>query len=125
MEIPAGIPEEAQPLFRELLEDEPVDAASLTSLLTEHVADINALSQTENPPNLHKALQLAELCRGLLEEAAKRNDPELSKLVQAAVKYFISNDDGDPDLLSPHGLDDDEGVCHAVAKHLGRVDLIG
>ena len=123
MVMPIGIPAEAEPLFRQLLDDEPVDHATLTSLLTEHVADISAQSGSDEPPNLKKALQLAAACRGLLDEAQRREGPDARRLVQAAVNYFIRNDDGDPDLTSAHGLDDDEAVCRAVARHLGRNDL--
>lgn len=124
VQIPDGVPTEARRLFEEFLAAESLDHATLGSMLTAHVADISALADGDAAPNLPLALTLAKLCRELLGEAGRRDDPEVARLVQAAVQYFIHDDDGDRDLTSPHGLDDDLAVCNAVAKAVGRDDLV-
>ena len=124
MELPPGIPDAAQPTFRALLGDSDIDHATLASLLTAHVADINARAATDSAPTLGQALAVANQCRQLLEEAQRQNDAGVRRLVWAAVHYFIRNEDGDHDLASPHGLDDDAAVCNAVALAIGRKDLL-
>lgn len=46
------------------------------------------------------------------------------RLVQVAVRYFVMDDDGDDDLASAFGFDDDVEVFNAVAGELGRDDLL-
>jgi hypothetical protein len=43
-------------------------------------------------------------------------------MVQAAVRYFLIEDDADGDLDSILGLDDDADVMNAVLRHLGYDD---
>ena len=40
--------------------------------------------------------------------------------VQIAVLYFVLDDDGDDDLASPFGFDDDAEVFNAVCKAIGH-----
>lgn len=46
------------------------------------------------------------------------------RLVQVAVRYFVMDDDGDDDLASPFGFDDDVEVFNAVAVALDRTELL-
>lgn len=45
------------------------------------------------------------------------------RLAQVAVRYFVLDDDGDDDLMSPFGLDDDVEVFNAVVARIGHADL--
>lgn len=55
-----------------------------------------------------------------LMDAVKGDTPERQRLAQVAVHYFVLDDDGDDDLASPFGLDDDVEVFNAV---VGELDL--
>lgn len=64
---------------------------------------------------------LASGCRTLL--GASWTD-EQRQLVQAAVTWFLLEEDDEPDLESVAGLDDDAEVFNAVVRELGRQDLV-
>ena len=51
-------------------------------------------------------------------------DPHELRLVQAAVRYFILEEDADSDLDSPNGFDDDIAVINAVLCHLNHADWV-
>ena len=74
------------------------------------------------PLPLAKALShgLCELLRGQKEDTSE----EHRRLIQAAVQYYVENDDDDHDLESPTGLDDDAEVFVAIAAALDRHDLV-
>jgi uncharacterized membrane protein YkvA (DUF1232 family) len=69
-------------------------------------------------------LSLASEAGALIDEAERRQDVETHRLVQAAVLYFVLDDDAEHDLHSVCGLDDDAAVLNAVARQLGRDDLV-
>lgn len=50
---------------------------------------------------------------------AHRFDEEQRALLQAAVLYFIEDDDQQPDVEGPGGFDDDAEVLDYVLGHLG------
>ena len=49
---------------------------------------------------------------------------EERRLLAGAVEYFVLTGDGDDDLSSPVGMDDDAKVTNATAEALGRSDLV-
>jgi hypothetical protein len=72
-----------------------------------------------------------QLARGLADASLKllgtlnEDTPEPTRrLVQAAVRYFVIEDDADSDLDSILGLDDDAEVLNAVLRRLGYQDWI-
>lgn len=70
------------------------------------------------------AFALASEARALIDEAERRQDGETHRLVQAAVMYFVLDEDAEHDLYAAGGLDDDAAVLNAVARSLGREDLV-
>jgi hypothetical protein len=111
-------------LFAELLEESAVPQATLRSELEAHVGEIRAAAGKNEFLDVSLALRLAEVCSALLEEGERQGTEEAWRLVQAATRYFILDDDGEHDLESVCGLDDDAEVCNAVSRHLGRPDLV-
>lgn len=80
------------------------------------------LARVEGTQADPKVLQgLIAGCRALLDTEW---DEESRRLVQGAVTYFLLEDDEEPDLDSVAGLDDDAEVFNAVARALGREDLV-
>lgn len=121
---PATVPSEARDLFAELLREPLRTTGSLRLELEAHLQAI-ALAKAENEfIDVELANRLGTVSRGLLDEADERDDVDIKRLVQAAVRYFILDDDAEPDLDSVCGLDDDAEVCNAVARYLGRDDLV-
>ncbi|MBX2799262.1 MAG: hypothetical protein KTR31_16425 [Myxococcales bacterium] len=61
------------------------------------------------------------LSAGMLELLADTVDDDgARKLAQVAARYFVLSDDGDGDLSSPFGFDDDVEVFNAVVQTLGQ-----
>ena len=63
-------------------------------------------------------------CRALLDLVDAGAEEPTLRLVQATVRYFVAEDDAEPDRDSMWGLDDDAAVCNAIVRHLGREDLV-
>ncbi len=117
-------PPEARELMASLLE-EPLDSpAALRKQLADHVAEIKAAAQSNEFLDISLAMKLAEVSSALIDEGLERGDTRVQHLIQAAVRYFILDDDGEHDLESVCGLDDDAEVCNVVSRSLGRQDLL-
>lgn len=124
MELPQGIPADAHPLMTEFLAQAPSPTETLRQELRQHVQKIRTAAEANPYLEPRLALRLAEVCEHLLDDAAAKGSEHARRLVQAAVRYFIEDDDGEHDLESVVGLVDDAEVCNAVARALGRGDLV-
>lgn len=68
--------------------------------------------------DLETAARVAAGCRALLERLCRAPNPSLHRAVQAAVEYFVLEDDGEDDN-SVIGFDDDLEVVRVTADVLG------
>ncbi len=119
-----GIPGAARELWKKLVAEPLIPVHQL-------FADVRAYQQTiakrardddDIDPKLGKALVDASL---RLLGTLKEETPESTRrLVQAAVRYFVIEDDADSDLGSILGLDDDAEVINAVLTRLGHEDWL-
>jgi hypothetical protein len=73
--------------------------------------------------DLELATDLAIRCERLLGLDSELPDPH-RRLVQAAVRYFVDDEDADGDVESLIGLDDDGAVIEAVALAIGRSEAL-
>jgi uncharacterized membrane protein YkvA (DUF1232 family) len=112
------------PLVEELLREELVRLDELRQELAEHVDRIKEAARANEFIDTSLAERLASACSGLLDRVDGATPEASRRLVQVAVRYFIIDDDAEPDLESVCGLDDDTGVLNAVLRHLGHEDLI-
>jgi hypothetical protein len=124
-----GIPAAAKPLWDRLIDEELVPVHDLFRQVREYQA---ALSQRTSwraagsegsgdiDPTLARAL--VDASQRLLGTLTEDTPDGTRRLVQAAVRYFIIEDDADGDLDSILGLDDDAEVMNAVLRHLGYDD---
>jgi len=74
--------------------------------------------------DLDTARRLAVQCEALLSGAAEDLNQEVHVLIQVAVRYFVEDKDGEADTTSLVGFDDDAEVIAAIAKALGREDIL-
>jgi len=81
--------------------------------------------QREEPLNadLGMGLSVARSSLRMLGRLGDRPDPRAHRLAQVAVRYFVCRDDGDGDLQSLFGFDDDAEVLNQVVRRLGMTDL--
>jgi len=98
--------------------EEPLDVGEgLHDDITAYIERLRSLSTT-HPVNLTVAEDVAIRCRGLLDRGWAPGDPPWV-VVQAAVRYFLAEDDAQDDIGSMEGFDDDERVVAAVEEVLG------
>jgi hypothetical protein len=117
----AGIPDSAKELWTRLVGEEPRPVHELFRDVRAYQHKIKERSQWRDAdvdPTLANALVEASL---KLLATLNESSPEATRrLVQAAVRYFLIEEDADSDLDSILGLDDDAEVLNAVLRHLGH-----
>ncbi|MBI4705970.1 MAG: hypothetical protein HY744_33170 [Deltaproteobacteria bacterium] len=72
----------------------------------------------EVDPALARAL--ADGCTRLVSTIGPATPEAERRVIQAAVRYFVLEDDAEGDFDSVIGLDDDAEVLNAALRHLGR-----
>jgi len=118
--LPPGVPEEARTRLVELMEEPPIPAAELLEQIEVYLGRIRQVVMQGAPLDVSAAERLAALSRDLVGQMGSLPDGAERGLVQAAVRYFVLEDDAEGDLVSILGLDDDEQVLQAVNRHLGN-----
>lgn len=114
-----AIPDEAEALLRELLAEPPAPVDELLALTRAHLAVIAEAARRFEFIPLGMARELAEVSARLIG-LFDGFDEEERRLAQAAIRYFIVDDDADSDTSSITGLDDDAAVMNAVLEALGK-----
>jgi uncharacterized membrane protein YkvA (DUF1232 family) len=118
-----GIPEAAKPLWATLCAEELLPVHALFKEVRDYQQTIKQRSQWRDAdvdPTL--ANTLAEASLRLLGTLKEGTPESTRRLVQAAVRYFVIEEDADSDLDSILGLDDDAEVLNAVLRKLGHAD---
>lgn len=110
------IPDEARPLFRELLQEPPRPTSVLLEEVAAHVHRFETAAREGEQVDLKLAQTLARQSRTLLDTMGLA--AEQQRMIRAAVRYFVISEDGENDL-QPGGLDDDAAVMVAVIRHVG------
>jgi hypothetical protein len=116
-----GIPDGARDLWGKLVNEEARPVHELFKDVRAYQHTIKARSQWRDAdvdPTLANALVDASL--KLLATLNEASPESTRRLVQAAVRYFLIEEDADSDLDSILGLDDDAEVVNAVMRHLGH-----
>jgi hypothetical protein len=126
-----GIPHESQALFDRLYDAPLVPAAELRAELRAYATRMSTTAAANELLDATLCEAITRCCEGLLDmldpldqHDQRRADEATRRLVQAAVRYFVVEEDVEPDRETLWGLDDDAVVCGAVAHHLGREDLV-
>lgn len=118
-----GLPPVAREVFETLMKAPLRDVEGLKAELREYVAVIEDAAR-DNPYVDHAlARDIARVCDGLLDGILDTTPEHTRRQIQAAARYFVTEEDGDSDLAIG-GLDEDAAVANAVARHLGREDLV-
>ena len=114
--ILAKLPEEARGAFERLMNKAVREPSQLRTQIPHYLEVIERAAERDGPPaELGRAI--AQDCEALLD-AWPTLGADGHKLVRAAVEYFLLCRDGDDDLATPDGLDDDAAVVTAVRAHL-------
>lgn len=120
-----GIPTAARPLWRKLVAEEPVPVHELFAQVQQYERTLDQRAdwdETKVDPTL--ARDLARTAHRLLGTLNAASPEATRRLIQAAVRYFLIDEDADADLDSILGLDDDAEVMNAVLRHLGHTEWL-
>ncbi len=116
-----GIPDAAKDLWGQLIAEELRPVHELFKDVRDYQHALAKRSQwTDDDVDPALARGLAEASLRLLGTLSDDSPETTRRLIQAAVRYFIIEDDADSDLDSILGLDDDAEVVNAVLRHLGH-----
>lgn len=115
--IVAELPEEARASFARILGTAVRSPVGLREQLPHYLQAIERAAARGGPP-LTVGRAIASDCEALLD-AWDGLEASGQRLARAAVEYFLLCRDGDDDLASPEGLDDDAAVVSTVRRHLG------
>jgi ribosomal-protein-alanine N-acetyltransferase len=119
----ARIPKLARHVFNRLLNEPLLHPDDLRREVALYV-DMLANAARENPSVDHElGRDIGRTCEGLLMAITDATPEHARRQIQAAARYFVTEEDGDSDL-EIGGLDEDAAVANAVAMHLGRSDLV-
>lgn len=89
-----------------------------------YLASVIAEADRREFVDVEQAKRLANAIVTMLDEIADDAPEDHRRLVQAAAAYFALTDDVADDVGSPIGFDDDERVVRAVARFVGRAELL-
>ena len=119
------LPPEARDVFAELREEtDLVPPKVLAGEVKGYFNLVKATGETSEVVAVDKAKNLATSLMGLLKELTQDGPIEHHQAVQTACRYFTAEYDGDDDMESEDGFDDDIEVMNAVASALDREDLV-
>lgn len=120
-----GLPEEAQPLILQLLQEDLLPVATLQSAVESYRRVIHKISQQNGKANTVVGDEIAHALQTLLGRVNMKTGNDNMRILQAAVRYFVIQNDGHGhDLETRDGLYDDARVVNAVARYFGRDDLV-
>ena len=73
---------------------------------------------------MNLAEYIGRACFALLDSLGPDTPEESRRLTQLACRYFVETEDGEGDLGSVFGFDDDAEVLNAVVLKLDRPELV-
>jgi len=112
-----GFPPEATSVFDNLLNLELQPVPALKRQVDRHLADLQQAHGSNEFLDLATARGLARESHRLLALSPTATQAD-QRLIQAAVLYFVLDNDALPDTRRLMGLEDDAKVLQAVARHL-------
>ena len=117
-------PPDVRGALRPHIEEPPLAIGALRDQIATYLVELEEKATTCEFLDLQLARRVGARCRALLDGLQTDPPEETRQLVQAAVRYFVTDEDAEGDSSSPIGFDDDALVVEVVAKELGREDVL-
>lgn len=118
----SDLPREARGVWAQLKVEPPQGPEQLVAIVNEHLDQARAAAATSGFVDLALGEQIGAGCLELIRRCTGTTADRWATL-QAAVLYFALSEDGDDDLTSMTGFDDDAEVFNVVTAALGEPDL--
>ncbi len=120
-----GVPETSKQLLLRLLQEDLLPVRPLQAVIESYRKVIHDAARKNGKANARLGDQIADALQELLGRINDRTGADNQSIIQAAVRYFVIQNDGTGhDLESHDGLNDDARVVNAVLRYFGRDDLI-
>lgn len=103
---------------------ELVPASWLRAEVDRHLDETRAAAARREFVDLALAVRVAAGLHALLDALDHDAPDGHRRAVYGAARYFVQMEDGEHDLESEIGFHDDAEVLNAVARLVGRVDLV-
>ncbi len=115
----ARLPGSVEAVFRRMMREPRRSREELRRLVAAHLVKLETLAREVDYLDVELATDVANRCHRLIDTIAPPVSEDHRRLVQAAVLYFILDEDVEGDTTSLIGLDDDRLVVTAVCDELG------
>lgn len=115
----ARLPDAVEALFRRMMREPRRSRQELRRLVAAHLVRLETLARGVDYLDVELAAEVANRCHRLIDTIAPPVSEDHRRLVQAAVLYFVLDEDVEGDTTSLIGLDDDRLVVAAVFDELG------
>jgi hypothetical protein len=120
-----GVPESSKQLLLRLLQEDLIPVEALKSAVESYRKVIRDAARKNGKANAKLGDQIAHALQSLLARVNETTGESNLSIIQAAVRYFVIQNDGSGhDLESEDGLYDDARVVNAVLRYFGRDDLM-
>ncbi len=119
-----ALPLEVRPLVEKLMGERLLPPDELRHELKSHEEQVDRAAAMRGDLDVHLAECIGQSCVALLDGLEPDTPEESQRLIQLACRYFVETEDGEGDLESVFGFDDDAEVLNAVAMKLDRPDLV-
>ena len=119
-EVLAALPSRVADLLRLCWTGDLESSECLAGALDEYRLRMRRLCQESELIDIDTVNGLIATCEAMVASVVGRRSEEHQRLVQAAVRYLIREDDEESDTGSPSGFVDDARVVHAVAAAIER-----
>jgi len=117
------VPIEYRDRFQALLNQDRMDLSALQLEVEDYLSTVQEVGPMVALIDVTEAERLAQTTLKLLSLLGTHSPPQHHQLVQAAVHYFVCEDE-DEEVTGVLGFDDDIQVVNAVCRALNRPDLV-
>jgi uncharacterized membrane protein YkvA (DUF1232 family) len=117
------IPVEYRDRYNYLLQQPTMPVKELRAYVKKYLATVQQVGIMVKLLDMEQAEQLANTALALLDHMKPEHPPTVKLLIQAAVSYFVFEEQ-DEEITGVLGFDDDLQVFNAVSRALGRSDLV-
>lgn len=121
--VMAGLPDTIAVLFRRMMRAPRRSSLEMRRRVSRHIVDMETRAREADYVDVELAQSLANECHRLIDTLGPDASEEHYRLVQAAVLYFVTDEDAEGDASSLIGFDDDRLVVRRVLSELERVGI--
>lgn len=118
------LPDESQEVLERQFAEPLRPPEELRREVEAYLEEVREVALERERVELPLAEQIATTCLQLLDGIGKHTPEDERRLIQVACRYFVMDEDGDSDMGSILGFDDDVAVLNGVLRALDREEWV-